>query len=96
MDNQLIKIDFDSEKNLIITTNLTNQSIVICYWIVDLNTNLTFFYYWVGYNAYEFHYAAFPFWYDFHESCGFEVKAYIGNELIQSQKIQQILVFCII
>ena len=88
MDNQLIKIDFDSEKNLILTNNLTNQSIVICYWIVDLNTNLTFFYYWVGYNAYEFHYAAFPFWYDFHESCGFEVKAYIGNELIQSQKIQ--------
>jgi FkbM family methyltransferase len=88
MDDQPIKIVFDSEKNLIITTNLTNKPIKIDYWIVELDTNLTFLDYWVAYGANQYHYYPLPSWYDFHKSNGFEIKAYIENTLIQSQKIQ--------
>lgn len=88
MNNKLVEIVFDPEQNSIITTNLTNKDLKIDYWIIDLQTNLTFLDYWVAYGPNQFHYKIFPSWYDFSKSNGFEVKAFIDDEIVQTKKIQ--------
>jgi FkbM family methyltransferase len=88
MAQDVVDILYNGETNTVTTYNLTGKTILVYFWFVELQTNLTFNGYWVIFKAGEYHYGEVPKWYDFALNNGFEIKVYVDEVLVQTKKFE--------